>query len=314
VSGKVIFKTVNQENAALKMTELPRLGEVLDELASRFDDAELFYGHGTDNAWDEAVYLVFSALRIPFDGNDEIFSRPLGREELQGVELLAQRRIQERVPVAYLVGEAWFAGLPFTVNEAVLIPRSPIAELIQQRFATLLPSDPSRILDLCTGSGCIGIASSLVFPNAYVDLADISEGALALAEQNIVRHGVQSRVRALRSDLFQCLTSPYDLILTNPPYVSQDELDELPAEYRHEPALGLVSADQGLEIPLRILREASEWLTPQGVLILEVGYSREALGSRLPGVPLMWLEFANGGEGVCMLTRQQLLDYREYFA
>jgi ribosomal protein L3 glutamine methyltransferase len=294
-------------------TELPSLGELLDEVAGRFEQAELFFGHGTDNAWDEAVYLVFCALRIPFDSADEIMSRPIGQDELAHVEDLVRRRIEERVPVAYLVGEAWFAGLPFEVSEEVLVPRSPIAELIQQQFATLLPRDPERILDLCTGSGCIGIASALVFPEARVDLADISESALALARRNVERHGLQARAQVLHSDLFAGLASPYDLIVTNPPYVSQEEVDELPAEYRHEPSLGLVSADDGLEIPLRILREASDWLTPEGVLILEVGYSREALADRLPQVPLLWLEFANGGEGICLLTRRQLLDYREHF-
>jgi len=294
-------------------TEIPRLGSVLDDLALRFEEADLFYGHGTDNAWDEAVYLVFCTLQIPFDSEDDIMSRLLNFAELTRIEALAQRRIAERVPVAYLVGEAWFAGLSFSVSDQVLIPRSPIGELIQQRFATLLPRDPDRILDLCTGSGCIGIASALVFPNASVDLADISESALGLAQQNLERHGVQSRVQIVHSDLFSSLTHPYDLIVTNPPYVSQEEVDELPSEYRHEPELGLVSADQGLEIPLRILREAADWLTPDGVLLLEVGYSHQALSTRLPHVPFMWLEFANGGEGICRLTRQQLQDYREHF-
>jgi ribosomal protein L3 glutamine methyltransferase len=294
-------------------TVLPCLGELLDDLANRFEQSDLFFGHGTDNAWDEAVFLVFCTLQIPFDSADEIMTRSISRDELARVETLVRRRIQEHVPVAYLVGEAWFAGLPFTVSEQVLIPRSPIAELIDQQFATLLPRDPERILDLCTGSGCIGIATALVFPQARVDLADISDSALALARRNVERHGLQARVQVLHSDLFAGLAATYDLIITNPPYVSQEEVDELPAEYRHEPALGLVSADDGLEIPLRILRDASEWLTPEGVLILEVGYSREALTARLPHVPLLWLEFANGGEGICLLTRRQLLTYRQYF-
>jgi ribosomal protein L3 glutamine methyltransferase len=295
------------------MTAMPRLGELLDDLASRFDQAELFFGHGTDNAWDEAVYLVFCALQIPFDSDDGIMSRELTPSELKRLEILAQRRIDEHIPVAYLVGEAWFAGLPFAVNEQVLIPRSPIAELIQQHFATLLPREPERILDLCTGSGCIGIAAALEFPGASVDLADISEAALVLARRNVERYGLQQRVQVIQSDLFAGLAATYDLIVTNPPYVSQDEVDELPPEYRHEPALGLVSADEGLEIPLRILREASDWLTEDGVLILEVGYSRAVLSERLAQVPLQWLEFANGGEGICRMTRKQLLHYRDCF-
>lgn len=295
------------------MKELPRLGEFLESLAERFDDADLFYGHGTNNAWDEAAYLVFSVLQIPFESADDVMIRPVSAAEQACVEALAERRILEHMPVAYLVGEAWFAGLPFKVNPDVLIPRSPIAELIQQRFATLLPAEPSRILDLCTGSGCIGIACALTFLQAQVDLADISEKALALAQENVRSHGLEARVRVLTSDLFTALTPAYDLIVTNPPYVSQEEIDELPEEYGHEPLLGLVSDDDGLAIPLQILREASQYLTQDGILVLEVGYSQEALSARLSKVPLLWLEFDNGGEGICMLTRQQLLDYREHF-
>lgn len=297
----------------LTATHMLSLGELLDTLATRFDEADLFYGHGTDNAWDEAVYLVFCALQIPFAADEQIMSRAITPQEQQKVEALALRRLEERLPVAYLVGEAWFAGLPFTVNEQVLIPRSPIAELIQQEFATLLPRTPERILDLCTGSGCIGIATALTFEDSRVDLADISPQALEVARANVQRHGLESRVRVVESDLFAALQGPYDLILSNPPYVSQQEVDELPPEYRHEPALGLLSEDDGLAIPLRILREAAELLAPEGVLIMEVGYSREALSARLPGVPLLWLEFAHGGDGVLLLTREQLRDVAQHF-
>jgi ribosomal protein L3 glutamine methyltransferase len=293
---------------------MPSLGELIDTLATRFDEADLFYGHGTDNPWDEAVYLVFCALQIPFAADERIMARPLTRQEQLKVEALAARRLQERLPVAYLVGEAWFAGLPFTVNKHALIPRSPIAELIQQEFATLLPHPPRHILDLCTGSGCIGIATALTFEDSRVDLADISPEALEVARANVQRHGVSQRVSVLESDLFAALQGPYDLILSNPPYVSKEEVDELPPEYRHEPELGLVSEDDGLAIPLRILREAADLLAPEGVLIMEVGYSREALSARLPGVPLLWLEFANGGDGVLLLTCQQLLAHRQHFA
>lgn len=294
-------------------THMLCLGELLDTLATRFDEADLFYGHGTDNAWDEAVYLVFCALQIPFAADEQIMSRAITPQEQQKVEALALRRLEERLPVAYLVGEAWFAGLPFTVNDQVLIPRSPIAELIQQEFATLLPRTPEHILDLCTGSGCIGIATALTFEDSRVDLADISPQALEVARANVQRHGLESRVRVVESDLFAALQGPYDLILSNPPYVSQQEVDELPPEYRHEPALGLLSEDDGLAIPLRILREAAELLAPEGVLIMEVGYSREALSARLPGVPLLWLEFAHGGDGVLLLTREQLREVAQHF-
>lgn len=282
------------------------LADCLDELSQQFEEADLFYGHGTDNAWDEAVYLVFSALRLSFDEDDSIMSRPVTQAELEQIQALARRRTEERLPVAYLVGEAWFAGLPFKVDSRVLIPRSPIAELIVEQFAGLVPAEPQRILDLCTGSGCIGIACALAFPDARVDLADISEEALILARENVLRHRVEERVRVIRADLFDGLDEAYDLLVTNPPYVSRKEVDKLPEEYRHEPELGLVSSDDGLEIPLRILRQAPQHLSEHGVLIMEVGHSWQALAARLPQVPFLWLEFANGGEGVCLLTARQL--------
>lgn len=286
------------------------LADCLEELCQQFEEADLYYGHGTDNAWDEAVYLIFSVLGLSFDEDDSITSRSVTPEEYERVAALARRRTAERVPVAYLVGEAWFAGLPFKVDSRVLIPRSPIAELIANEFAGLLPAEPHRILDLCTGSGCIGISCALAFPDVEVDLADISEDALALALENVVRHGVEERLHIIQADLFAGLDEKYDLIVTNPPYVSREEVDELPEEYRHEPELGLVSDDDGLEIPLRILREAPQYLSESGVLIMEVGYSWQALAARLPQVPFLWLEFANGGEGVCMLTARQLREAR----
>ena len=287
-----------------------QLGPWLDALAQRFDQADLFFGHGTGDPWDEAVYLTFAALGISFDEDDSVMERWLQSQEVAHVEALARRRIEERIPVAYLVGEAWFCGLPFKVDERVLIPRSPIAELINNRFEPLLAAEPQRILDLCTGSGCIGIACALAFEDARVDLSDISRDALQLARENVLRHGLQERVRVLESDLLRSVQGPYDLIVSNPPYVSRQEIDELPAEYHHEPELGLLSQDDGLDIPLRILREAAAHLSEDGLLVLEVGYSRAALTDRLPGVPLLWLEFEQGGEGVCALTEQQL---RQYF-
>src|SRR5690606_13925517 len=261
-----------------------------DALAQRFEEAGLFFGHGTGDPWDEAVYLTFAALGISFDEDDSVMERWLQSQEVAHVEALARRRIEERIPVAYLVGEAWFCGLPFKVDERVLIPRSPIAELINNRFEPLLAAEPQRILDLCTGSGCIGIACALAFEDARVDLSDISRDALQLARENVLRHGLQERVRVLESDLLRSVQGPYDLIVSNPPYVSRQEIDELPAEYHHEPELGLLSQDDGLDIPLRILREAAAHLSEDGLLVLEVGYSRAALTDRLPGVPLLWLE------------------------
>ncbi|MGJ8690053.1 MAG: 50S ribosomal protein L3 N(5)-glutamine methyltransferase [Gammaproteobacteria bacterium] len=290
----------------MSVTTRMTLAQLLEQVTVQFDAAELFYGHGTDNPWDEAVYLIFTALGIAFDSDDSIMSRPVSEQEIALVTPLIHRRIEERVPVAYLVQEAWFAGLPFTVDERVLIPRSPLAELIGQGFASLIKTSPTKILDLCTGSGCIGIATARAFEQASVELADISTEALSLAQTNIERHGLQSRVRTVASDLLSALEGPYDLILSNPPYVSQTEIDELPPEYRYEPTLGLFSEEEGLAIPLQILRTAANYLSDDGVLIMEVGYSHEALSARLPQVPFLWLEFEHGGEGIFMLTAKQL--------
>jgi len=284
-----------------------KVGEYINEVASRFEQAGLFYGHGTDNADDEALYLVFSYLGLDYAGDESQFERSLSEQELSELRQLADRRIDERVPVAYLVGEAWFAGLPFHSDARALVPRSPLAELILNHYSPLLSEPPARVLDLCTGGGCIGIASAVVFPDAEVDLADISVDALALAEQNIRRHQLQSRVKTVASDLFDGVNERYDLIVSNPPYVSAEEVMGLPAEYAHEPSLGLLSDEEGLLIPLQIMRQAPDFLTEQGVLVLEVGYSWEALMSRYPDLPVIWLEFEQGGEGVMAITRESLI-------
>ena len=286
----------------------------VETLSLRFEQADLYYGHGTDNPWDEAIYLVFTVLGIPFASDSEeeadtadVERRELSADEEQRVMALAERRINERLPMAYLLQQAWFAGLPFYVDERVLVPRSPIAELILQQYQPLLPKAPERVLDLCTGSGCIGIATALVFPEARVDLADISADALAVAQTNIQQHGLQGRVQTCQSDLFGSLQEKYDLIVSNPPYVSAEEVAELPPEYKREPELGLLSDDDGLAIPLEILRQAPHFLNEEGVLVLEVGYSWELLASRYPDLPVLWLEFESGGEGVFAITRDALI-------
>ncbi len=285
-----------------------KLQDCVGRITRQFEREELFYGHGTDNPADEAFYLVFAALGLDFGDAERLMAaRELDREELQKVHELARRRVQERVPVAYLVGEAWFAGLAFHVNPHVLIPRSPIAELIANGFAPLLETEPRQILDLCTGSGCIGIACAQHWPSARVVLSDVSGEALAVANENVRRHGLEDRVHVLESDLFASLDDGFDLIVSNPPYVADEEMRDLPPEYRHEPALGLRSADEGLDIPLRILREAAAHLTDTGVLVLELGHSWQALARRLPRMPFVWLEFEHGGEGVLALDRASLL-------
>jgi ribosomal protein L3 glutamine methyltransferase len=291
--------------------------ECVDQVAASFEANELCYGHGTDNAWDEAIYLVFSVLRLPFDSTEEVAVRAVSAQDSRIIANLAKRRIHERIPVAYLVGEAWFAGLCFWVDSRVLIPRSPIAELINSGFEPMLKTEPARVLDLCTGSGCIGIATAVAFPGAQVDLADISAEALAVAARNIARHDLQVRVLALQSDLFLSLTEhcrqagKYDLIVSNPPYVSAAEVADLPAEYQREPALGLLSDDDGLAIPLRILRSAADYLNPGGLLILELGYSWQLLAARYPQLPVTWLEFDSGGEGVLAIDREALIRAQE---
>ncbi|WP_245730797.1 50S ribosomal protein L3 N(5)-glutamine methyltransferase [Pseudohongiella acticola] len=283
----------------------------VEHCCTLFEASELFYGHGTDNPWDEAVYLVFTVLGLPF-GDDEqsqlaVARRQVEPDEWQRIDSLAQRRSSERVPMAYLLGEAWFAGLPFHVDERVLVPRSPIAELILQQYQPLLLEAPARVLDLCTGSGCIGIATALMFPEATVELADISPDALVVAQQNIERHGLQDRVTTVTSDLFAGVQGDYDLIVSNPPYVSAQEVAALPPEYQREPALGLLSDEDGLAIPLQILRQAARYLSATGVLVLELGYTWGLLDERYPQFPVTWLDFDGGGEGVLAIGRDALI-------
>lgn len=283
------------------------------EVAERFAAADLSFSHGTATALDDAVYLVYCLLGIDFATALADLQQPLGGSDRQRLDTAVKKRIEQQIPVAYLVQRAWFAGYEFKCDERALIPRSPIAELIANSFQPLLSGPPGTVLDLCTGSGCIGIACALEFPTAVVTLSDVSRDCLALADENIIRHGLQGRVSTCHSDLFAGLQGPYDLIVSNPPYVSQAEIDELPAEFQHEPVLGLYSADEGLALPLEILRRAADFLSEHGLLVMEVGYSAERLQNRLPGVPLLWLEFEDGGEGVFALTRSQLQQYRAAF-
>ncbi len=275
--------------------------------ASRFNQAKLFMGHGTDSAWDEAVQLVLHSLHLPRDMGPEILDARLSLCERKEVLAQLERRIQERIPAAYITGEAWFSGLPFNVDSRVLVPRSPIAELIEQGFEPWLKEEPARILDLCTGSGCIGIACALTFPSSQVDLSDISEDALAVAQSNIERHGVDDQVATVHSDLFAGLKGEkYDLIVSNPPYVNEDDLASMPAEYHAEPAIGLGSGKDGLDFTRRLLAEAQSHLTDDGVLLVEVGNSWAALDDQFPLLPFTWLEFERGGHGVFVLTAEQL--------
>jgi ribosomal protein L3 glutamine methyltransferase len=275
--------------------------------ASRFNEAQLHFGHGTDNALDEALVLVLHALHLPPDLPVAYLGARLTPSERQAVVGLLRRRLEECVPAAYLTHRAWFAGLELYVDERVLVPRSPFAELIGKGFAPWVDAGRvHRLLDLCTGSGCIGIAAAMHLPEAQVDLTDVSEPALAVARRNVRDFGLEQRVRVIRSDLFAGLAGQrYDLILCNPPYVAEEELAALPMEYQREPSLGLAGGRDGLDLVRRILRAAGRHLEPGGAIILEVGSSAAALQEMYPEVAFLWLEFEHGGEGVLLLTAEQ---------
>ncbi|MFP1842113.1 50S ribosomal protein L3 N(5)-glutamine methyltransferase [Lonsdalea quercina] len=297
------------------VNDLHTLQDMLRWTVSRFNAAQVYYGHGTDNSWDEALQLVLPSLYLPLDIPEDMYSARLTSGERHRIVERVIRRINERIPVAYLTNKAWFCGLEFYVDERVLVPRSPIGELINNGFEPLLSHEPRHILDLCTGSGCIAIACAQAFPEAEVDAIDISSDVLAVTELNIEQHGMEHHVTPIRSDLFRDLpTTPYDLIVTNPPYVDEEDMADLPDEFRHEPELGLAAGSDGLKLVRRILARAAEYLSEEGVLICEVGNSMEHLIDQYPDIPFTWLEFEHGGEGVFMLTRAQLLECQSHFS
>lgn len=287
---------------------MPTVRQWIERTAARFDDAGLHFGHGTDNSLDEAAWAVLHAIGAPLDGSFDGWSRAVGEADAQEIERLVEARIRRRCPLAYLTGSAWFAGLEFDVGPEVLVPRSPIAELIGGGFHPWLDAGSvGSVLDLCTGSGCIAIACALRFPRARVTGSDISEAALAVARRNAARHAVEERVSWVLSDVFDSIRpGKYDLIVSNPPYVPERELVDLPQEFLAEPAVGLVSAMDGLQLPLRIIEGAWRYLEPGGVLVCEVGDSQVRLETALPGVPFLWLEFDSGGSGVFLLEADQL--------
>jgi len=304
-----------QQSAQEAILELRTVRDLIRWGASYFAAAGLTFGHGMDNSWDEATHLTLHSLNLPPLVSDRIGNSRLTTSERRQIIELFARRIRERRPAAYLTQEAWFAGLPFYVDERVLIPRSPIAELIEKDFSPWISEERiGRILDIGTGSGCIAIACALTFPGVEVDAVDISADALAVAKINLERHALTDQVQLIQSDLYHELGETcYDLIISNPPYVARAQLPELPSEYRHEPEIGLSGGEDGLETVLRILDGADQHLNPEGVLIVEVGDSASTLERYLPEVPFMWLDFERGGDGVFLLTAEQVHNYRRHF-
>jgi len=272
---------------------------------------QLHFGHGTDNVVDEIYNLILGTLSLPVDVNPLLLNAKLTNEEKDVLTRQLEKRIIERIPVPYLIKQAYFCGLPFFVDERVLIPRSPIAELIEQQFTPWIqPENVSHILDLCTGSACIAIACCYAFPEAQVDAVDISKSALEVAEINRQKHELHSQLTLIESDVYAELPPvQYDIIVSNPPYVSIEEMQTLPDEYRHEPQLALEALNDGLAIVDKILKHAHEHLSDEGILVVEVGNTEDALLLAYPDLAFTWLDFERGGHGVFVLTREQLNDY-----
>ncbi len=297
-------------------TELATIIDLIRYGASRFGEAGLSFGHSYDNALDEATQLVLSTLHLPHDLAPVYGQGKLTANEKKAILDLFERRIRERIPACYLTGEAWFAGLCFLSDARALVPRSPIAELIEAAYQPWLGDrEVSRVLDMCTGSGCIAIATAVHQPDWQVDAVDLSSDALALAKSNVERFDVQDRVRLVQSDLFAALAGErYDLIVTNPPYVTHGEMDALPPEYGFEPEMGLRAGADGLDLALRILRDAPDHLSEDGILICEVGDSERALVNLLPQLPFFWVEFKVGPMGIFVIERDDLVQHHDAIA
>lgn len=293
------------------------VGNALEHVFKALNEAEVFFGHGTDNPWDEAVQLVLCACNYPVDSGQEVRHERIYEEQWRLVCQWLARRVSEREPLPYITGEAWFAGLRFKSDPRALVPRSPLGELIARDYAPWWGGErqPAELLDLCCGGGAIGIAAAVQLPALRVTLADLDKEALKLAAENIALHGLDDRVSLYQSDLFSALdTQRFDVILCNPPYVDALDLDQMPDEYRAEPPQGLGSGEDGLAHTRLILRKAAEHLTADGLLFLEVGNSWVALDELLAGFPLTWLEFENGGHGVLVIGRDELVELNGFLA
>ncbi|WP_269901814.1 50S ribosomal protein L3 N(5)-glutamine methyltransferase [Paenalcaligenes faecalis] len=291
--------------------ELRTLRDLLRWAISQFERHQLQFGHGSDNAWDEAIYLLLHSLNLPLDRLEPFLDAGTTQSERLHFVQLIQRRCEERLPAAYLTGEAWLQGLRFKVSPDCIVPRSPISELLSTQLAPWI-EDPSRIesvLDVCTGSGCLAILAALTFPNATVDGVDISAAALAIAKQNIEDYGLEDRVCALNSDLYSAVSDKkYDIIISNPPYVNEDSMQALPAEYKHEPRLALAGGEDGMDLVRTILAQAADHLNDNGILILEIGNEYDHFCTAFPELEPIWLSTETADDQILLLHKEQLLN------
>lgn len=294
-----------------KFNNIKTIDDFISQAEKLFDQNYLFFGHGTDNAWDEAAWICMHVLAMSYDEIVNNLNKKLSNHEIESLVDIANKRIKTKKPLAYLLKEAWFCNEKYYVDENVIVPRSPIAELINNRFKPWLKNEPKRILDLCTGSACIAIACSKVFNNSIVDAVDISDKALDVAKKNLELHNVAERVNLIKSDLFKNIGAgiKYDLIVSNPPYVPTDELEEVPKEYTYEPRIALESGKDGLECVRKILFNSGKYMNENGILIVELGYNWPALQNAYPEVPFSWLDFEHGGEGIFCLEYNDLIKH-----
>ncbi|MEN6587602.1 MAG: 50S ribosomal protein L3 N(5)-glutamine methyltransferase [Sulfuricella sp.] len=290
-------------------TQFSTVRDLLRFAVSRFNEANLFFGHGTQNAYDEAAYLILHSLHLPLDTLEPFLDARLTRDELENVLHILERRVTERIPSAYLTHEAWLGDFRFYVDERVIVPRSFIAELLREQLSPWVedPEVVTSALDLCTGSGCLAILMAHAFPNAEIDAADLSPDALEVAKRNVADYALEDQVHLVQSDLFAALEGrTYDVIISNPPYVNAPSVQALPAEYLHEPELALGSGEDGLDATRIILRDAPKHLNPDGILVVEIGYNRDALEAAFPELPFTWLETSAGDGFVFLLKREQI--------
>ncbi|MBK4765050.1 MAG: 50S ribosomal protein L3 N(5)-glutamine methyltransferase [Pantoea sp. Brub] len=297
------------------VNELHTIQDMLRWSTSRFFNAKICYGHGVDNPWDEAVRLVLPSISLPLDIPDSMQNARLTSTERNCIIQRVIRRVNECIPTSYLTNTAWFCGYQLYVDKRVIIPRSPISEIIDNHFNGLIDNNPDSILDMCTGSGCIAIACAYTFPKAKIDAVDISHDALDVAETNIKNHDLTKNISLIQANLFSKLPQmKYELIITNPPYVGAEEISNLPDEYRYEPEIGLAAGSDGLKIIRRILASASDYLKEDGVLVCEVGNNMIKMIEQYADIPFNWLKLYNGGDGIFTLTRQQIINAKHHFS